>query len=77
MIPVLKKSALRKAEWVIGKGQFASVATCRALWCRCGAHCHSMTVMRAAEKAKRMIDGCGCGGGCNGKSGHFIGRMPA
>lgn len=71
MIPVLKKSALRKAEWVIGKGQFASVATCRVLTIE------RHETIEAAEKAKRMIDGCGCGGGCNGKSGHFIGRMPA
>lgn len=61
---------LRRAEWVMGTGQFASVS-------RCGG---TTTVMRfeteaEASKAKTFIDELGCGHFCNGQ--HEVRKVPA
>lgn len=53
------KCAIRRLEWVHGTGNLALIA-----WCRVP----TVTLysdVTDAESAKRMIDGGGCGGGCN------------
>ena len=49
----------KKAEWIVGNGQFALLAWCRVLtitlW----------STREEAEKQKRIIDEFACGGFCN------------
>jgi hypothetical protein len=48
-----------KAEWIDGKGHYASVAHCR------GTTVHLFEARAEAEQAKHFIDSFGCGGGCH------------
>ncbi len=56
-----------RAVWIIGNGEFASVAWCRALTIQLH---HTL---EAAEEAKAAIDSTGCGGACRGD--HEIVRL--
>ena len=50
----------KKAEWIRGDGQYALLAHCGVL--TVSLH----TTMESAEKDKKFIDECACGGSCVG-----------
>lgn len=64
---------LARCRWpragVCGEGPWASFARCRTLTIEL------YDTKEAASRAKRMIDGSHCGGGCIGPSGHWVTRI--
>lgn len=60
-----KRGFAARATWTSGKGEFASLA-----YCGRGLTIQRYPDLEGAIKAKRPIDGAGCGGGCVGV--HFI-----
>jgi len=55
----MAKCVWRRAAWIMGDGEYASVA-----WCHRGATVQLHATAGEAEQAKAIIDASACGGRC-------------